>query len=179
MDAGIAWLILAVVAVAALIALPRGAGLPLQGGTIGLAIVLLVTFEGCVGRDYDAGGSPVLALAQVVEARQHGDEVAIRGVCNSSCALKLAASSNLCVSPEAEIGVHEVRLVSRPGDYAGGVRDNLWTGFFEGMLPACARELFRARRGFAGGELVVVSGRDLLSACPTIRACGSRLADNR
>lgn len=178
MDAGIAWLLLATATVTALVALPRRAGLPLQSAVIGLGAVLLTTFDGCAGREYDAGGNPVATLAQVTEARHLGQEVAIRGVCNSSCALKLAAGRNLCVSPEAEIGVHEVRRVSRPGDYQGGVRDNLWTGFFAGMMPPCVRSLLAQRNGFASGELVAVSGRDVLAACPTIRACPPHLADS-
>jgi hypothetical protein len=171
MDAGVAWFALAVTAIVALVALPRGAGLRLQSVVIGLGVVVLVTFEGCVGQEYDAGGNPVLAMANVTEARNRGEEVAIKGTCNSSCALRLAAGSSLCVSPQAEIGVHEVRRVSRLGDYQRGVRDNLWTGFFEGMLPACARDLFNARHGFASGRLAVVSGAEILRACPTIRAC--------
>ncbi len=171
MDAGVVWFALALTAIVALVALPRRAGILLQAAVIGLGAVVLVTFDGCVGAEYDAGGSPVLAIAKVTEARNRGEEVAIRGTCNSSCALRLAAGSSLCVSPQAEIGVHEVRRVSRPGDYERGVRDNLWTGFFEGMLPACARDLFNARRGFASGRLAVVSGSEILQACPSIRAC--------
>jgi hypothetical protein len=136
-----------------------------------MAIVLLLAFNGCVGREYDPGGNPVLAMAKVSDAGRRGEEVAIRGICNSSCALKLAAGKNLCVSPQAEIGVHEVRSVSRPLDYAGGVRDNLWTGFFEGMMPACARDLFAERHGFTSGRLAMVSGTEILRACPTMRSC--------
>jgi hypothetical protein len=171
MDFGIAWLIFATAAIITLVALPQRAGLHLQCLGIGVAIVVLLAFDGCVGVEYDGGGSPVLAMAKVSDAGRRGEEVAIRGTCNSSCALKLAAGSSLCVSPRSEIGVHEVRRVSRPGDYAGGVRDDLWTGFFEGMLPACARDLFTARHGFASGRLAVVSGNEILRACPTIRAC--------
>jgi hypothetical protein len=136
-----------------------------------MAIAVLLAFNGCVGREYDPGGNPVLAMAKVSDAGRRGEEVAIRGICNSSCALKLAAGKNLCVSPRAEIGVHEVRSVSRPLDYARGVRDNLWTGFFEGMMPACARDLFAARHGFTSGRLAMVSGNEILQACPTMRSC--------
>jgi len=174
MDVGTSWLILAAAAIIALVALPRTAGLHLQLPLIAMAIVVLLAFDGCVGEEYDPGGNPVLAMAKISDARKRGEEVAIRGICASSCALKLAAGSNLCVSPKSEIGVHEVRDVSRPWDYAGGVRDNLWTGFFEGMLPACARDLFEARQGFAGGRLAMVSGSEILRACPTIRACAGR-----
>src|SRR5438094_10638784 len=128
MDAGASWLLLAAVAVIALLALPRRAGLHLQGVAIAMASLVLVTFDGCAPQEYNAGGDPVLAIARVSEAQRRGEQVAIRGTCNSSCALKLAAGRNLCVSPTAEIGVHEVRRVSRPGDYSGGVRDELWTG---------------------------------------------------
>ena len=172
MDAAASWLILAIAAIVALIAVPRRAGLHIQCVVIGIGIVVLLMFEGCSGQvEYDAGGSPALALAKVSEARRRGEEVAIRGACNSSCALKLAAGNNLCVSPKAEIGVHEVRRTSRPWGYEAGVRDNLWTGFFEGMLPACARDLFNVRHGFSSGRLAVVSGSEILRACPTIRAC--------
>jgi hypothetical protein len=44
------------------------------------------------------------------------------------------------------------------------------------MLPACARDLFNARHGFASGKLAVASGSEILRACPTIRACAPRLA---
>ncbi len=107
-------------------------------------------------------------------ARNRGEEVPIRGMCISSCALKLAAGKGLCVSPTASISVHEVRRVSLSGDYAKGVRNNLWTGFFEGMLPACARDLFNARHGFDSGRLFVVSGNDILRVCPTIRSCAEQ-----
>ena len=174
MDVGVSWLALATATNIILVLLPKSAGLPAQCFVISTAIVVLLMFSGCVESQYDPGGSPTLALAKVSSARRRDEAVAIRGICNSSCALKLAAGSNLCVSPRSEIGVHEVRTVSRPWDYAGGVRDNLWTGFFEGMLPACARDLFDARHGFASGRLTVVSGNDILRACPTIRACAPR-----
>ena len=171
MDGGISWLILAAVTIIALVAFPRRARIFPQSFVISVGIVVLLTFPGCVREEYDPGGSPILAMAKVSDARSRGEAVAIRGTCNSSCALKLAAGRSLCVSPTSEIGVHEVRRISRPGDYEGGVRDNLWTGFFEGMLPTCARDLFNARHGFSSGRLAVVSGTDILRACPTIRAC--------
>jgi len=138
------------------------------------AVVLLPTFTGCAGVDYDPGGSPILAMEKVSDARRRGEAVEIRGICYSSCAIKLAAGKNLCVSPDAKIGVHEVRSSPRPWDYAGGVRQDLWTAFFEGMLPACARDLFKARHGFDSGRLAVVSGDDILRACPEIRACAPK-----
>ena len=171
MSVGVSWLILATATIIALVAIPRHAGLHLQGLVIAIAVAVLLTFDGCVGDEYDPGGNPVLAMAKVSDARSRGEAVAIRGTCNSSCALKLAAGRSLCVSPRSEIGVHEVRTALRPGDYAGGVRDNLWTGFFEGMLPACARDLFNVQHGFSSGRLAVVSGSDILRACPNIRAC--------
>src|SRR5438105_3289417 len=132
MDAAIPWAIpwplLALAAVVALVALPRRAALHLQGIAIVMAGLVLVTFDGCSGQEYNAGGDPVVTLAHVSQARVRGEDVAIRGTCNSSCALKLAAGRNLCVSPAAQIGVHEVRRVSHSGDYDGGVRDELWTG---------------------------------------------------
>jgi hypothetical protein len=171
MDIGGFWLILATCTIVTLVFLPRRVGLYPQCLVIAVAIVVLLMFQECLGEEYDPGGSPALAMAQVSKARRLGTAVAIRGICNSSCALKLAAGRNLCVSPASKIGVHEVRKVSRPGDYPGGVRDNLWTGFFEGMLPACARDLFNARHGFDSGRLAVISGADVLRACPTIQAC--------
>src|SRR5260370_34755958 len=137
MDAGVVWFALALTAIVALVALPRRAGILLQAAVIGLAAVVLVTFDGWVGAEYDAGGSPVLAIAKVTEARNRGDEVAIRGTCNSSCALRLAAGSSLCVSPQAEIGVHEVRPGSRPGGCERGVRANLLDCLFRGTLAGC------------------------------------------
>ena len=171
MDIGATWLILAICAIAALVALPRKAGLYLQFLAIAMSIAVLLTFAGCGREEYDPGGSPSQELASLSDASRLDEPVANRGVCNSSCALKLTAGRNLCVSPTAEIGVHEVRDASPSGNYAGGARDNLWTGFFEGMLPACARNLFNARDGFASGQLTVVSGSDVLQACPTMRAC--------
>jgi len=171
MNGGVVWLTLATAAIIGLAAIPRKAGLQLKCLAVTMALIVLVPFDGSVGAEYDAGGNPALAMAKVMEARQRGEEVAIRGTCNSSCALKLAAGRNLCVSPQSEIGVHEVRRVSRPGDYGAGVRDDLWTGFFEGMLPACARDLFSARHAFTSGTLIVVSGSEILRACPMIRAC--------
>lgn len=159
---GLNWWAVAILAVASVISVPQEARPAPQNAV----------FEG-YGRspEYDPGGSPVEALMRIIEAQRRGEEVAIRGVCSSSCALKLSAGRNLCVSPTAEIGVHEVRQTPVPWSYAAGTRDNLWTGFFQGMLPACARDLFNARQGFASGRLAVVSGGEILRACPTIRAC--------
>src|SRR5260370_42585283 len=109
-----------------------------------MAVIVLVPFNGSVGAEYDAGGNPALALAEVMEARQRGGEVAIRGTCNSSCALKLAAGRNLCVSAQSEIGADKARRWCRPCEYEGGELDKLWNGVFEGMLPSCARRLFKS-----------------------------------
>ena len=139
-----------------------------------VAAVAIPLLTGCAAQEYDPGGDPRKIWAEVIVARDRGEEVAIRGTCNSSCALKLTAGKSLCIAPTAEIGIHEVRGVSLPGDYQEGVRDNLWTGFFEGMLPACARDLFNARHAFDSGRLFVVSGNDILRVCPTIRSCAEQ-----
>src|SRR5713226_9722896 len=117
MDVETSWLILAISAIIALVAIPRRGGLDLQCIVIGFAIVVLLTFDGCIGEEYDPGGNPALTMAKVSDARRRGEAVEIRGICYSSCALKLAAGNSLCVSPKSEIGVHEVRDVSRHADY--------------------------------------------------------------
>jgi hypothetical protein len=118
--------------------------------------------------EYDPGGDFLLALVHVSEAQE---EVPIRGVCFSSCALKLAAPK-VCVSPSAQIGVHEVRRASTPTGYNSGTRDEMATAFFEARLPACARRLFASLGGFKSGRLVTARGSELLAACPEIRPCG-------
>ena len=135
-----------------------------------LGAIVLRSLAAC-GGGWDPGGDVVAAGKAVLEARRQGSPVAIRGVCFSACALKLGAGAGLCVSPNAAIGVHEVRRAPRPSDYQSGARDNLATGFFEGLLPRCADDLFAARRGFDSGRLTVVSGRDILAACPQMRPC--------
>lgn len=174
MDNGVSRFKTAIATIIALVVCHLKGKLRAQIPLICMAIFVLLGFDGCVGQEYDPGGSPTLALAKMSDSIRQGREVAIRGTCNSSCALKLAAGKNLCVSPRSEIGVHEVRNLSRPLDYAGGVRNELWTGFFEGMLPACARDLFNAKQGFTSGRLAMVSGGEILRACPTIRACAPR-----
>src|SRR5712692_7000900 len=72
MDAETSWLILAISAIIALIALPRRAGLDLQCIVIGFAIVVLLTFDGCIGEEYDPGGNPALTMAKVSDARRRG-----------------------------------------------------------------------------------------------------------
>ena len=172
MDAELSWLVLAGISIAGLVAIGRKAGLAMQAAVIALASAVLLLFSVSDGfAQYDPGGDPVRAMVEIMAAQRRGEEVPIRGICLSSCALRLSAGRNLCVSPNAEIGVHEVRKTSLPWSYSAGVRDNLWTGFFEGMLPVCARNLFHARYGFAGGRLAMVSGEEILRACPTIRAC--------
>ena len=97
--------------------------------------------------------------------------VEVRGACYSACALKLGSGNGVCVAPSARIGVHEVRRAVSPASYAVGERDMLATAFFETLLPVCARELFASLHGFDGGALTVVSGQDILSACPQFRSC--------
>lgn len=135
------------------------------------AVAMLLAMAGCgpAMPEYDPGGSPDLALARVETARERGAEVAIRGVCFSACALKLSAS-RLCVSPSAQIGVHEVRRTSE-GDYEHGTRDEMRTAFFAAMLPQCARTLFAERGGFRSGRLVTATGLEVLAACPEIKRC--------
>ena len=169
------WLLAAIVAITVTVVLPRWSGLSLQGTTIGLAFAVLLSFSGCAGsisgQSYDPGGDPKQAMFDANDALIHGRQVEIKGACYSSCALKLAAGPRMCISPQSRIGVHEVRSSSRAGDYVGGVRDELWTGFFAGMLPACTRELFAARDGFASGRLTMASGSEILKACPSMHAC--------
>jgi hypothetical protein len=76
--------------------------------------------------------------------------------------------------------VHEVRRAVSPASYALGQRDELATAFYATLLPRCARDLFATLHGFESGALTVVSGRDILSACPQIRACpgDSMIASN-
>ena len=170
---GAGWLLIAVAteAVIVLVAMPRRAALQLQLVAIAAAVIGLAMLNSSRAADYDPGGSPLAAMAEITAARQRGETVEIRGICYSSCALKLAARGKMCVSPTSQIGVHEVRQASMPLGYQGGIRDNLWTGFFQGMLPTCARNLFNSRQGFDSGRLTVVAGYQILAACPTIPAC--------
>ena len=140
---------------------------------IAMTIASLSAQNSSLAANYDPGGNPAVVMAQVSAARHGGEAIEIKGICYSSCALKLAGGSKMCVSPSSQIGVHEVRNASRTEDYQRGTRNELWTAFFQGMLPACARDLFNARRGFTGGQLTVVSGSDILHACPAIHACGA------
>ena len=169
------WLALLIITLAVLVIFPRQASLADQAAVIGIASIVLLMFSFTDGSaEYDSGGDPAIVMTSIIAAQRRGEEVAIRGVCLSSCALKLSAGNNLCVSPSAEIGVHEVRRAYSAQGYWAGVRDELWTGYFAGMLPGCARDLFNAQQGFGGGRLAMVSGRDILRACPTIRACAER-----
>ena len=172
MDTG-AWLLIALAtsAIAILVATPRRVAVQPQPAAVVAIIVALVMINGSLAGEYNPGGNPAQTLAQVSAARHRGEAIEIRGVCYSACALKLAAGTRVCVSPTSQIGVHEVRRASLPWGYQAGVRDNLWTGFFERMLPPCARDLFGSRHGFDTGRLTMVSGSDMLRACPAIQAC--------
>src|SRR5437016_1824216 len=103
---GLAWLLIAAATGTAiiLIALPRRAPLRLQLLAVAAAIVALVLFSNSHAADYDPGGNPAQALAEIMAARQRGEAVEIRGICYSACALKLAAGSGTCVSPNSQIG---------------------------------------------------------------------------
>lgn len=134
------------------------------------AALILGSLAGC-GGNYDPGGGVVAASTTMLRARGSGERVEIRGACYSACALKLGAGTGVCVAPSARIGVHEVRRAASPASYALGRRDTLATAFFETLLPGCARDLFAGLHGFDGGAPTVVSGSDILSACPQIRSC--------
>jgi hypothetical protein len=123
--------------------------------------------SGC--QPYDPGGDVRSRIAAAIEARRAGSPVEIRGECDSACALKLASGRRVCIDRGATIGVHEVRSGSRL--YANGERDDMFTGFFEALLPACAQRLFAAGGAFDGGDLVRFSGQQVLSACPQFTAC--------
>jgi len=138
---------------------------------IAAAAVSLLALAGC--ESYDPGGDVMAASRSMFEAQAQGKPVEIRGMCYSACALKLGSGAGLCVAPSARIGVHEVRRVASPWDYRQGVRDELATGYFAGLLPMCARTAFSARHGFDSGSLVVLSGGELLSACPDMRPCAA------
>ena len=134
------------------------------------AALVVVGMAGCGGL-HDPGGNMVAAGTTMLQARADGHPVEIRGACYSACALKLAAGDGLCIAPSARIGVHEVRRAMSLASYGLGARDSLATAFFETLLPGCARDLFASLYGFESGALTVVSGRDILAACPQIRAC--------
>jgi hypothetical protein len=141
-------------------------------GALGAAAATLVLagIAGCGGMR-DTGGSVVAASTAMLQARASGQPVEIRGTCYSACALKLASGNGLCIAPSARIGVHEVRRAISPARYGLGARDDFATAFFETLLPRCAHDLFASLHGFGSGTLTVVSGRDILAACPQIRAC--------
>jgi hypothetical protein len=133
-----------------------------------VCLSVLALMCGC--RAYDPGGDLRGRVAQALDAQRRGAAIEIRGVCYSACALKLASGNSLCIAPDAVIGVHEVRAAHR-WDYAGGMRDDLLTGFFEGMLPYCVDSLLVSRHAFDSGRIVTVSGQEVLNACPQIGAC--------
>lgn len=134
-----------------------------------VAFVFLAIFV-CGCQPYDPGGDVRERIVEALAAQQDGAPVEIRGACYSACALKLASGRGVCVARNAVIGVHEVRATT-PSDYADGMRDDFFTGVFEGLLPACVDRLFASRHAFDSGRLVTFSGRDVLSACPQIAAC--------
>lgn len=119
---------------------------------------------------YDPGGSLVAALAAVSAARDRGEVVVIDSACLSACALKLAAP-RVCLMPDAQIGVHEVRATRHIDDYPSAPRDEMGTALFRGMIPPCPRALFDRLGGFASGRLVTLSGAEILAACPQIGRC--------
>ena len=126
----------------------------------------------CGCQAYDPGGDVRGRAAQALEAQRRSTPMEVRGVCYSACALKLGSSSNVCVARDAVIGVHEVRA-ARPSNYASGMRDDLFTGFFEGMLAPCVDALFASRHAFDGGRIVTVSGQEILNACPQFATCAA------
>jgi hypothetical protein len=134
------------------------------------AVCLSVLALTCGCQAYDPGGDMRQRIAQAVETQRRGTAIEIRGVCHSACALKLASGNSVCIARDAVIGVHEVRLAHR-WNYAGGMRDDLFTGFFEGMLPPCVDSLLVSRHAFDSGRIVTVSGQDILNACPQFATC--------
>ena len=128
-------------------------------------------------RPYDGGGDFVSRLISVKAAAALQKNVALRGGCMSSCAAELGAGANVCVAPDALIGVHEVRRVPKwlPGpswlQYELGARNDDLTKIFMETVPACARALFLAKGGWQSGDIVSVRGFEILVACPQIRAC--------
>jgi hypothetical protein len=131
-------------------------------------LVALLLLGGC--QAYDPGGDVRIRVAAALDARRRGASVEIRGICYSACALKLASGRRVCVAPDATIGIHEVRA-AQARDYADGARNDLLTGFFEGLLPRCAADLFASRHGFDSGRITTFSGRDVLNACPQFAVC--------
>jgi hypothetical protein len=131
-------------------------------------LAALALTGGCLA--YDPGGDIRGRIAQALDAQRRGAATEIRGVCYSACVLKLASGTNVCVARDAVIGVHEVRAAQQK-DYAGGMRDDLFTGFFQGMLPRCVDLLLLNQHAFDSGQIVTVSGQDILNACPQFGAC--------
>jgi hypothetical protein len=168
-ETGVVWLPLAAAVLVVLFVFARDGGLPLQLFGIAAAVVLLLSLPGC--EPYDPGGDPKLAITNALAAQRTGAPTPIRGSCYSSCVAKLASGRGVCVAPSAHLGVHEVRRAKTPWDYANGVADPLWTGFFEGVLPQCAQRLFDSRHAFDSGTLIVFSGEEVLAACPQVPAC--------
>lgn len=163
------WLALAAATVLALYLLRGRIGLGPNALAVSAAMLVLLSLPGCA--PYDPGGDMLAASQKMFAARAQNKPVEIRGACYSACALKLGSGSGVCVAPSAQIGVHEVRQVDSVWDYRQGARDSLATAFFEGLLPYCARTAFSERRGFDSGQLVVMSGAEVLSACPQIHPC--------
>ena len=118
----------------------------------------------------DRGGDLNRRLELALSARQRAAPVEIRGECYSACALKLASGKGVCVSPNAVVGVHEVRNIGSRS-YADGMRDDFATGFFAALLPKCVEDLFRSRHAFDSGAITALSGRDILAACPQLVRC--------
>jgi hypothetical protein len=119
----------------------------------------------------DLGGYMSEYIREAQYAAANNVPVAIRGACYSACAIKLSSGPNLCVHPQAVIGIHEVRRVPKGKKYAQSVRNDEATERYRNSMPECAAELFESKKAFSSARMTTFSGREVLKACPQIKPC--------
>lgn len=138
-----------------------------------LALLVFLLLASCSTDSAYGEGGGVLPLPMLLGFEDPGlpdKPLEIRDACFSACATKLAAK-HLCVSLDARFGVHEVRIPSPGFSYEGGRRSESLTQAYRNALPKCARNLFDERHAFDSGEIVVVTGKEILMACRQIQPC--------
>jgi hypothetical protein len=120
---------------------------------------------------HDPGGDLDEYLAFVRHSSQrHPVRFEIRGGCYSACAVKLGAK-DVRISSNLTIGIHEARRVKcAGGSYDAGIRDEEGTALYRASIPACARRIFDSRRAFDSNKITSFTGREVLDACPQIKA---------
>jgi hypothetical protein len=127
--------------------------------TIYLALLMLVGLgyfynNKIIESPFDGGGSVMKYYNEVIDYNKHNKSFAIRGVCASSCTMKLGIK-NICIEPDAILMFHQASIGEKRSEYGSKLMLN--------MYPKKIQKWVIKHKALETNELTSLTGNEAIS----------------